>query len=180
MPNPMAVYLDLTDLQSARVWRWLTAVGCAKLEVRPFVMAVDDPWTCTMPPLSLELAMLMEQARDHGHAAVRALVDAAFDHLLPAVRMAHEELAAWLAIGAEAGLPLLEYDHDMERLRAEVGLWQAEAIADHGVVRAPTLLFDDGTTVYLQLDADLAGGSEATAVLQSLHRHIGALAAPGP
>lgn len=157
MADLEAVYLDLRDLQSARVWRWLRALGLAhEVEVRPFCIAVADPWECTAPPFALELLMLLEQAREHGQQAVVDTVDAAFDRIGPEVESAHGELAMWLQVGAEAGLPLAEYDEEMERYRAEVGLWQAEAREDHGVLRPPTLLFADGTSLYLQLDHDIA------------------------
>lgn len=176
-----AVYLDLHDLQSARVWRWLTALGMAeRVEVRPFSLEVDDPWDCEQPPFGLEMLMLLEQAREHGPEAMVRTLDAAFERIGPEVESAHAELAVWLAVGAEAGLPLLEYDREMERLRAEVGLWQAEAREDHGIVRTPTLLFDTGASVYVQLDREVTEPAEAKELLDVIQARLSAVGTNSP
>jgi len=176
MADLSAVYLDLCDLQSARVWRWLHALGIVEdVDVRPFSIEVADPWECTAPPFSLELLMLLEQAREHDTASVVALVDAAFERISPVVESAHAELAIWLQVGAAAGLPLAEYDAEMERYLAEVGLWQAEAREDHGVLRPPTLLFDDGVTIYLQLDQEVDTPEEARRFLDVVLARVAAV-----
>lgn len=173
MLDLVAVYLDLRDLQSARIWRWLTALGRTRdVEVRPFCLDVADPWECDAPTFGLELLMLLEQARDHGPDTMAAVVDAAFARMLPDTESASAELATWLAIGASAGLPLEAYDAEMERLKAEVGYWMAEAREEHGVVRTPTLLFDDGTTVYVQLDRESGTEDDPACFLDVIARSL--------
>lgn len=177
MATLTAVYLDLRDLQSARVWSWCRLLGFdAHVEPRPFVMDVDDPWETTAPSFGVELAMLMEHARERSAAQVRAVIDAAFDRLMPDAESAHAELAVWLEVAAAAGLCLAAYDQDRERLLAEVGYYKAEAREDHGVLRAPTLLFDDGTSVYLQLDHHVGSIAEAHRVLADIHQRVDARA----
>ena len=162
MTHLIAVHLDLRDVQSARVWGWIRALGLqAEIEARPFSLDVAEPWDCDGPTFGLELLMLMEQARDHGPEAVARLIDTAYERIGVDAEAAHAELAMWLQVGAAAGLPLAEYDEEMERLKAEVGYWMAEAREDHGVIRPPTLLFDDGTTAYVQLDAPVEDPEDA-------------------
>lgn len=183
MTHIIAVHLDLRDVQSARVWGWIRALGLhEQVEARPFSLDVADPWDCEAPSFGLELLMLMEQARDHGPAAVARLVDTAFARIGVDAEAAHAELAMWLQVGAAAGLPLAEYDEEMERYRAEVGLWQAEAREDHGVLRPPTLLFADGTSLYLQLDHDIAQPGRARefmAMVRSRLQQVGTRAHDG-
>ena len=176
MTHIIAVHLDLRDVQSARVWGWIRALGLQEqVEARPFSLDVADPWDCEAPSFGLELLMLMEQARDHGPAAVARLVDTAFARIGVDAEAAHAELAMWLQVGAAAGLPLAEYDEEMERLKAEVGYWMEEAREDHGVIRPPTLLFDDGTTAYVQLDAPVEDPEDAQRFLAVVLERLAAI-----
>lgn len=169
-----AVYLDLRDVLSARVWDWLGALDLhTVVEPRPFCMEVPDPWECAAPPLGLELAMLLEQAREHSPRAMCTVLEESYARLGRDLDAAHEALAAWLAIGSQAGLPLGEYDQHMDRLRAEVGYWMAEATEEHGVVRAPTLLFDDDSIVYVALDVELDDPVEAAEFLAVVQSQVG-------
>jgi hypothetical protein len=167
MADVTAVYLDPTDAQSARLWRWLGAVGLAEgVEVRPFCTAVDDPWECDAPPFSLELLMLLEQLRPSGPAAMADVVDAVF--AMPPPDGLVEELSAWLAVLHHAGLDLRVYDYDRERLQAEVGYWQAEAIRDLGITRPATLVFADDSVMCVQLKGDITDPDEAFALRSRL------------
>ena len=170
----VAVYLDLTDVGCARLWRWLRTAGHAEaLEVRPFCTAVPDPWRCTAPPLSLELLMLVEQARSHGPATVIAVVDAAVDLLAADDHTAAGQLSVWLAVRRLAGLGLDEYDEAMDRLRAEVGLWQAEAVGELGVQGVPALVLSDRTVVEVRLDHDVLDRDQGDDLLRRLQHLAG-------
>ena len=60
MTHLIAVHLDLRDVQSARVWGWIRALGLqAEIEARPFSLDVAEPWDCDGPTFGLELLMLM-------------------------------------------------------------------------------------------------------------------------
>ena len=62
MTHLIAVHLDLRDVQSARVWGWIRALGLqAEIEARPFSLDVAEPWDCDGPTFGLELLVLMEQ-----------------------------------------------------------------------------------------------------------------------
>lgn len=155
-----AVYLDLTDQGSARLWRWLRATGLRDaVEVRPFCATVADPWECDDPPFALELLMLVEQARAQSADRVAAVVDAAVDRLDEDGGTAAGQLAVWLEVRRVAGLQhgplgLAAFDEAMDRLRAEVGAWQAEAI-ELGITGVPAVVLADGSVVQVQLSRDV-------------------------
>ena len=125
------------------------------------------------------VAETVEQARDRGPESIACLLDAAFERISPDIESAHAELAAWLQIGHAAGLPLAEYDDEMERLKAEVGYWMAEARDELGVLRTPTFVFEDGTTIYVQLDREVSEPADAHRVMDVIRARLGSLARDG-
>ncbi len=169
MADLTAVYLDLTDPESARLWRWLRVVGVWRsVEIRPFCASVEDPWDCEVPPFGLELLMMLEHTRGYGQQMMGEMLDVVFDRRTPRVDVAHAELGLWLEIGQRLGLDLAAYDADREQLRAEVGYWQEEAILELGVDHPSTLVFDDGSVMRVQLHGDLTRHDEANALLDKL------------
>jgi hypothetical protein len=183
MPQPplTAVYLDFESPECDRVWAWLSATPArAAVEVRPFWSQTtlagsrQGPWERSAPTSGLELLALAEFARDCGREVHLRLIDAAFAAL-------HGEsadatgLELWLAIGGRAGLDMAAFTADVERWRAEVGLYYAEARDDLGVTGVPTLVFAERTALYLDLAAPVTDPDAATALLAQ----VAALAA-GP
>ena len=184
MATLTAMYLDLTDPQSAVAWSWLQVVDPGQdVEIRPFCLSVLDPWECSSPPLALELLMLLELARAHAPEAATAIIDVAFDQIgrttHPAARdKPHVPLATWLAVWSASGLSLEEYDEGRERLLAEVGYWQAQAVQEFGIDAVQTLLADDGTTIHLRLDPDATRPSHARRLWQEVNERLDAVSTP--
>lgn len=173
MPQPplTAVYLDFESPQCDRVWAWLSATGArTEVEVRPFwsqsAMAGSrgGPWERAAPTSGLELLALAEFARDRGRDVHLRLIDAAFA-VLHGESADATGLELWLAIGGRAGLDMAAFTADVERWRAEVGLWHAEARDDLGVTGVPTLVFAERTALYVDLAAPVTDPEAATALL---------------
>lgn len=166
-----AVYLDFESPECHRVWAWLSATAARQdVEVRPFwnqsalAGSRQGPWERSAPTSGLELLALAEFARDQGRDVHLGLIDAAFA-VLHGESADATGLELWLAIGGRAGLDMDAFTADVERWRAEVGLWHAEARDELGVTGVPTLVFGERTAVYVDLDAPVTDPGAATALL---------------
>lgn len=166
-----AVYLDFSSPACHRVWCWLSATSAIeRIEVRPFwsespvAAGGRGPWERAAPTSGLELLALGEFARELGHRAHHRFVEAAFAVL-------HEEAAEssglelWLSLGARAGLDMDAFTADVERWRAEVGLWHEEARDELGVDGVPALVFGDRLAVRVDLEHTVTQQPEADALL---------------
>lgn len=172
MPTLTAVYLDFADIQSYRVWRWLSLLPArAIVEVRPFAAAggIIEPWEADEHTWALDVLALGELARDQGREAHLAYIDAAFaalhdkaDHTDPT------NLEAFLELGTDVGLDLERFTDDGDRWRAEVGLWHREAQDDHGVDGVPTLMFGDEHVLRVLLEGDVEDPTDAARLLADL------------
>jgi hypothetical protein len=168
-----ALYVDFQSVRCERAWRWLSLLPeRAHVEVRPFSLDGGDggdrgPWDRKTPSSAgLELLALGELARERGHAAHLAFVDAAF----AAVHGGDADISsleAWLALGAKLGLDLDAFTADSERWRAEVGLWHEEAKDELGVTAVPTLVFGE-RAMYVALEADVDDPPRARRLLDAL------------
>lgn len=169
-----AVYLDFQSPGCHRVWCWLSATSSGeRVEVRPFwsespvAAGGRGPWERTAPTSGLELLALGEFARELGPRAHHRFVEAAFTVL-------HEEAAEssglelWLSLGARAGLDMAAFTADVERWRAEVGLWHEEARDELGVDGVPALVFGDRLAVRVDLEHPVTEPDEAEALLLQL------------
>jgi hypothetical protein len=176
-----AVYLDFQSPECHRVWEWLSATPArAQVDARPFwsesAMAGSrqGPWERAAPTSGLELLALAEFARDCGRDVHLGLIDAAFA-VLHGDSGDATGLELWLAIGGRAGLDMAAFTSDVERWRAEVGLWHEEARDELGVSDVPTLVFGDRIALYVELDGPVTEPAAAAARLA----HVAANAA-GP
>lgn len=180
MTQPLtAVYLDFQSVACHRVWCWLSATSAAEqVEVRPYwsespvAAGGRGPWERPAPTSGLELLALGEFARELGPRAHHRFVEAAFAVL-------HEEAAEssglelWLSLGARAGLDMAAFTADVERWRAEVGLWHEEARDELGVDGVPALVFGDNRAVRVELDRAVTDPDEAEALLEALSTAAG-------
>lgn len=169
-----AVYLDFSSPACHRVWCWLSATSALeRIEVRPFwsespvAAGGRGPWERPAPTSGLELLALGEFARELGTRAHHRFVDAAFTVL-------HEEAAEssglelWLSLGARAGLDMDAFTEDVERWRAEVGLWHEEARDELGVDGVPALVFGENRAIRVDLEAAVTEPDEAEALLEQV------------
>lgn len=166
-----AVYLDFQSPECHRVWSWLSATRArATVDVRPFwsesAMAGGrkGPWERSAPTSGLELLALAEFARDCGRDVHLRLIDAAFATLHGDSGEA-TGLELWLTIGGRAGLDMAAFTSDVERWRAEVGLWHEEARDELGVSGVPTLVFGDRVALALDIEEPVIEPAAAEALL---------------
>ena len=173
MPALTAVYLDFSDVQCHRVWRWLSLLPAREeIEVRPFAASGEvEPWDADENTWALDLLALGEMARDRGRSVHLAFIDAAFAQLHGAERAGAGDptnLEAFLALGSDVGLDLDRFTDDGDRWRAEVGLWHREAEDELGIDGVPALVFDDRRSLRLALEADITRREDAARLLADL------------
>ncbi|MEE8602676.1 hypothetical protein [Euzebya tangerina] len=112
--------------------------------------------------------------------AMRDVADAAFAHVgrpghPSAMGKPHVSLSTWLSVWSATGLSSEVYDRRRDRLRAEVGYWQTEAVEEYGIDAVPTLLADDGTTVLLRLDPEVVEPTRADELWQHVRQRLDAV-----